>query len=357
MTAARLLLVATYVAIGMTLVTYLLLLVGSILRPELAARAGMGSLIWLLPLAALLAALKEAFLTLCLRTDRYKSMAMSLAAETGVTAISRIVWGLMLSSSIAGLVLGHFLGVAIGGLICVIACRSWIAEHFAGMRSWKLLSVMRDFSDYPKFRAPARLAFNAAKRMPVIALGLIFPAEVVGFYAMANRSAGMPLQAASQSVSNVFLRDLIKTRDRDLPLLPGVRRVLGILLLTGIPMFLVVYFLGGELLTWFLGARWQQAGVFIEILALYLFSTWVSSFASTIFETLRLNKVMLRMHFGNLLVRLLVFIACAVVALSPTETLWLFAVVCSAYQFLIVIVAMLKARRHDAGLETGGTPA
>ena len=127
-------------------------------------------------------------------------------------------------------------------------------------------------------------------------------------------------------------------------------KVASVLALTGAPIFLFMFFFAEELFGWLLGARWSTAGRVVEILAPYFFVVWLGSFTATVFETLRLNKLRLKIHVGNLLIRIGVFVGCGIAEYDFERTLWIFVVTSCVYQFMIYTVAAKAAANHDSAL-------
>lgn len=356
--AGGVLVLSLTVSAFVTLGIYLVILAGSLLWPDQFQQLSMGGFIWLLPLAALLASLRSTAVAICIRLGNFSALATADVVEAAVSASSRILWGLVFASSVAGLLAGHLLGTLVAILICGFRCLSWFRKSYRRVSFAEMRRVAHEFRDYPIFRAPAKIAFNAASRMPIIALGILFPVEVVGFYAMANRAAGLPLQTVSKSVSNVLLSKTMALRHVDQPMTPSLRKVVIALALSGLPVFSIMFLYGEEILGWFLGARWSEAGRFVEILAPYLYALWVCSFASSIFETLRVNKIRLKLHLGNLSVRIAIFVYCGMSGLNIMETLHVFVVVSSTYQLVIFGMAAKVTADYDAGLrmDSAGKP-
>lgn len=343
-----------YLALAVSIVTALLILlliaVCALIWPDIIEGSNFGSFLWLLPLGAFLMSLKGVGVALCVRRNDYTAIATADVGEAGITAATRIFWGLVIGSSTAGLLTGHLLGLLFATLACGFRSLTWLKRGGRPPGLGEMCSVAREFKDYPQFRAPAKIAFSAATKLPVIALGIMFPAEIVGFYAMGNRAAGRPLQAVSKSVSNVLLGKTMRLRHLEQPLGKSLLMVAAVLVLSGIPVFSVMLFFGEEVLTWFLGARWSSAGIYVQIMAPYLFIFWIGSFASTVFETLRLNKVRLKLNVGNLLVRVLVFVACSLAGLDIIKTLWAYVIASCFYQAIVYFIAARAVMSHDAAL-------
>ncbi|RLA26441.1 MAG: hypothetical protein DRR15_19750, partial [Gammaproteobacteria bacterium] len=216
--AGQVLVLAIVVSVVMTVALYAVLGACSVIWPDIATNSGMGLYFWLFPAGAFLLALRHTATAVCIRRKFFSSIAKADVTEAVVNSSTRIFWGIFLASSAAGLLFGYLLGVAFGALICGVRAYRWYSNiGVAGAKS-ELRSVLVEFRDYPLFRAPAKFAFTAAQRLPVIALGFMFPLEIVGFYAMANRAAAMPLQAASQAVRDVLLQRIMGFRQNEVPM-------------------------------------------------------------------------------------------------------------------------------------------
>ena len=347
--------IITRVAVSVSVTFAVLLLAGIAVChqqwPTFPENTGLGNYVWLVPLGALVMALKNTITAICVRRADFSAIAVADVSDAVTAATSRIIWGLVIASSAAGLIIGHMLGIAIAATICVFKSVHWLRESQIKPTLQDMRTQAISFADYPLFRAPARLAFTASRKLPVIALGVLFPAEVAGFFAMANRAAARPLHAVSKSVSDVLLQRTMGLRHQNQRLAPGLLRVVLGLIVTGLPVFLIVIAFGQELLSWFLGARWRDAGVYIEIMAPYLYAVWIGSFANSAFETLRLNKLRLQVNVGSLFVRTALFVYCGAIGASVIDTLTLYVWVSCAYQLFTYAITALAVKRHDAGLD------
>jgi O-antigen/teichoic acid export membrane protein len=127
-TAAKVLLVALATSLGFTTLMYALLVLFTLLWPEFVASSGIGVLIWLFPIAAFLTSLRSTFVPLCMRREDFSSIAIADVTDVATLASTRIVWGLLLSSSVAGLLFGHFLGLVVAAFICGYRSREWFRD-------------------------------------------------------------------------------------------------------------------------------------------------------------------------------------------------------------------------------------
>ena len=340
------------VSIVIAVLILIIIVVTALSAPGFVSESSLGEFMWLVPFGALLMSVNSAVGALCVRRNDYTAIAISDVGGASVQAGTRIFWGLLIGSSTAGLLAGHLLGLLFSALACGVRSYTWLKQggRVPGFNEMKELAV--EFRDYPQFRAPAKIAFAASRKLPVIALGFMFPAEVVGFYAMANRAAGRPLFAVSKSVSDVLLGKTMRLRHADEPMGRSLVTVAAVLALTGIPVFTIMLMFGEELLAWFLGARWASAGIYVQIMAPYLFTIWVGSFTNTVFETLRLNKTRLKLNTGNLVTRILVFSACAIAGFDIVQTLWAFVLTSCCYQAFVYFIAGRAVVKYDRQLQT-----
>jgi len=348
--ARQLLFLSIIISGGVTLAVYAGLGLAAYSGFRVSEFSGMGDVVWLIPFGAWLVSFSDTFVNICIRRQDFSAMARADIAKHLTTAIARIAWGLLLATSVAGLVVGQMLGMVVALGICLLRCLPWIRTASVALDYSSLRSLAAEFRDYPFFRLPANLSFVASRQLPVIALGMMFPIATVGFYAMANRAANIPLQAASQAISSVLIGKTMAKRHRQEAMGRDLLRVVSILVAIGVPVFTGVYLFSEELLTWFLGERWRTAGRIAEILAPYLFMVWVSSFSPTVLESLRLNRLRLMINFGNFTTRAIVFLGCGLAGLDIIATVWVFVAVCCLYQVLIVAVSARMVVLHDSSL-------
>jgi len=348
--ANRVLVLSILISILVAGLIFALIVLVSFVWPEWLENQGLGVYIFVVPLGALLMAMRGTVGSLCLRREDFSAIATADVSEAIVSTSTRVLWGIVLASSVSGLILGHVLGIVVSLAICGSRSLTWFKKEYHSASIADLRKVAYEFRDYPIFRAPARIALTASRRMPVVALGILFSPEIVGFYAMASRAAALPLQTISKSVSNVLLRRTMGFKHEGRPLRNDLQKVAAVLALTGLPVFSVMFFFGEEVLSWFLGARWRSAGEIVEILAPFLFVIWASSFAPTVFETLRLNKLRLKLHSLNLVLQIALFAICGFLGIGTHETLWLFVAVSCFYQTIVYVVAFREVVKHDEGM-------
>ena len=144
-------------------------------------------------------------------------------------------------------------------------------------------SIGRLYSDFPRLNAPAGLVFALGNQLPVLLFGVMFSPVAAGLYAMSIRLAKVPTTILSSSVRRVFLQKAASIRNRGGSLLKGYLLATGGLALIGVLPAIVVVMYGQPMMGWLLGDRWVEAGLYLEIIAPWMFMLLVTSPANPVF--------------------------------------------------------------------------
>lgn len=353
-TAASLFTGTLVLSVIVTVSLYAGLAIAIAISPDLPSDVGVTSAVfWLIPVGALLVAGRDTFYVLQLRRSRFSAMAFMDFGQSGTVVGSRIAWGLSLGSSGLGLVLGHLAGLVAAVGLAWKDSKQWLASAASDLTWQNLLTVAKHHQDYPKYRLPAHLVFSLAGQVPVLALSFLYPPAVVGLYAMAYRVAGLPLQATSQALNDALLRKATGQRHLAQPIGPAIWKAALALLVTGIPIFTVMHLWGGEILGFVLGSQWYEAGEMLEILAVYLGFTWVSTAFSPTLDSLRRNRVQLVLQGSSLVLRSSAFVVAYLLGLDVYATLWLFVALACTQQVLVAAVGAWAVHQHDVKLRAG----
>ncbi|VAX13628.1 hypothetical protein MNBD_GAMMA24-929 [hydrothermal vent metagenome] len=305
-----------------------------------------GAWIWLVPATVLLMGfikIQEGWLT---RSKRFKVMAASDVTQALLTTGGRLSCGALWGSSVWALIAGQLAGLVGQTLLMLRMAHpsSWSAP---GARSWKALQqVAREFKDFPLYNATAAFTLSFSMNLPVLVLGYMFAPEIVGFYAMANRLARIPLNITAHSVRRVYLQRAAMLRNNGKPLRGMLTKTTVFLVLLGAVPFGIFWLYGEQFLTVFLGERWRKAGHFVEILVPWLYMIWNTIPSGALMVVLRKQALWLRIQVGGIVTRLGVFLVAYLMAATPEQTLTAFVAV-SVLGQLIIIAITFRLERKD----------
>lgn len=313
---------------------------GSIARwykmPELEIFLG------LLPVFILLMGLRVSIRYWAARERKFGAIAWSdFGSALGHNPVT-LAWGLIIGSSLTGLFVGSFGGIAVGLTLLLVFCgRKLISDIKNAHLDFKvLLKVAKLHKKFPIFSTWSGLLNAFSNQLPVIILGLYFPKAVVGYYFLARSMANLPMRFVGESVGQVFFPTAAKEYNKTGNLSKIVRNIFKRLVQIGIFPMVTLSFLGAPLFGFVFGERWIEAGVYAQILAPWLLIMFISSPLSTVFSILNrqgtnliLNMISIVGRAGSLLAGCVFF--------SPRVALGMFTAF-SVFIYIVRIIFELK---------------
>ncbi|MGE5205437.1 MAG: lipopolysaccharide biosynthesis protein [Chlamydiota bacterium] len=170
--------------------------------------------------------------------------------------------------------------------------------------SWTTMGdVLRRYHRFPRFGLAAILLNTTSFQLPAILLSSFFNMGVVGNYSFGFRVLRVPGTLIGTNVARAFFPRAAEARHQG-TLGGSVELALQYLItLSFFPCFLLAM-TGGTLFTFVFGARWHEAGVYAQIMSVWLFFWFVSSPLNTVFAVLEEQALELRFQTANLVTRL-----------------------------------------------------
>lgn len=297
----------------------------------------MGPFLWLLPLCTFLYGMSQIMATEHTRRQSFRNVAVADLGQTLTMGSSRILLGLGGSSAL-GLILGYLLaGMARLSLLARSAFNP-LSLYKLKIPWSKSKELLYEYRDFPLHSMPAGLVTFLAGKTPIIVMGALFAPAVVGLYAMADRLVGMPVQTASISIREVFIRKLTLNIDNQQGLQRNLFKLTLAMFLLGLIPFGILGFFGGEMLVFILGEKWIESGGYVQILTPWYFAMWVSTGVQPTFVVLRKQAVWLKLQIVVLLMRVAVFAVGYTTAESiKTILIWFSAI----NVFMLVVILLL----------------
>lgn len=303
--ASKLVILCLYFVIATTLVTSLLtfLLGGEGLRMVHASE--LSGYLWLLPLNVFITGVWTILNCWNQRKLRFgRITAMQVVMRIAMTA-SQIALGF------AGFVSGvALIATTTFGAFATCALLAGQTLHddwrlFAGSLSWKAASYpWRRYNQFPRFGLAATVLNSTSFNLPSILLSGFFSTAVAGFYSFGFRVLRVPGILIGTNVNRAFFPRAAEAKQRG-SLGPSVEQALQYLItLSLLPCFLLTL-TGGDLFRLFFGARWHEAGIYSQILSVWLFFWFISSPLNTVFVVLEEQRLELRFQIANIVTRFL----------------------------------------------------
>jgi len=224
----------------------------------------LGSLAWLLPLAVCLRASYFASGMLATREEAYGWVGIAEVVRRVTEAGLRI--GLALSLHLGAM--GLILGTIFGDFLCIVSLvpRLRLGGLFSRFDASRVLPLLREHANFPKYALPSQGLANLRIGMPVFLIATFFGTAEAGFYELARRVLLLPRQLLARKFQRVFYQKAAARHNKGEELSSLVERSVKGLSLFGLPAFLMLALAGGPLFSQLFGASWRASGVYCQIL-------------------------------------------------------------------------------------------
>ncbi len=195
---------------------------------------------------------------------------------------------------------------------------------------------------------------NLSWQLPSLMLSAYFSGEIVGFYSYSNRMILLPMTLVGGAVSQVFFQRTAELRYNPEQLRVTTEMVFRRLVALGLMPVVVLILNGRELFGLVFGSQWTEAGVYAQILGVWLFFLFISSPMSTLFHVMEKQEQALVVHVVILCSRLAALIvggrteniyltlwlwSGSGVLIYGGLTLWLLRIAGSSWRFAAAVIA------------------
>ena len=264
-----------------------------------------GPWLWLVPVAVFV---NGVYLALSVWSSRCRRFGRLSAARVGASATSSAVQlglGYAGSATAGSLVASSLAGT---GVSTVVLGAQIGREDGAVLRRgfrWKRLGQgLRRYRKFPLLGSTSSLLNTISWQLPALLLQRFFSAEVVGYYALANRLLKVPMDLVGGAISQALFPRLAVARATG-QLTEVVEAAYRRLIKIGFAPMLVLGIVAGDLFRIAFGDRWTEAGVYTQILSVWIFFWFISSPLSSVFSVLEMQEFALKLNIVILVTRFL----------------------------------------------------
>ena len=249
--------------------------------------------LWLIPIVVFITGIFTALNYWNSRIKHFGQLAIVRVISSVVTQTIKLGAGL------AGFVSGGVLiGTSILGQIIstlFLGGQIWKNDHMlfkTNIRWGKMIVEMKRYKKFPIYNTWSAVLNTASQHAPTLILAFYFSPKIVGFYALGRTVLGMPMSLIGSAVSQVFFQKASEAHNHTGNLSEVVEKVFKRLVSFGIFPILLITLIGEDIFVVVFGARWAEAGVYMQILGLWIFFQFISSPISTLFAVLE------KQHYG-----------------------------------------------------------
>jgi O-antigen/teichoic acid export membrane protein len=233
-------------------------------------------LLYFLPISLLVLGSSQALNYWFNRKSKYKLMASSrilrsAAAGSGQLLLNKT--GLQNIGLIGGYIIGEI--ILFGTLWKKLSPD--IVKFKSKLTINRMFYLSKRYSDFPKYDVLASFFNQGSSQLMVIFFGVLFGAEVAGYYGLTQRVLAVPLAF----VGTAFL-DVFKQRAAESYVSTGSCRdiyvkVFKLLVVISFIPFLILFLYGKELFSFVFGSEWGISGEYAQVLAFMLLFKFVAS--------------------------------------------------------------------------------
>lgn len=254
--------------------------------------------LWWLPLIIILSGAYQMMNYWSIRQKEFGKIARVNVAQSASTfggqlALAGQVFGA------GGLIAGNLLGQAIATVTLTwSAFRANSACFLASFNLNRAKSLAIRYRDFPLFTTWSVLLNTASWMLPALILAKFFSPEIAGFYALGFRLLQMPVSLIGTAVGQVLYQHAASHASQgDLEYLKQlVEKTVANLMLANIPIFTCIGIFGSHIFVFAFGAKWLEAGVYVQLLSPWVIVWSIYSPLSTLFSVLELQRSGLLMN-------------------------------------------------------------
>lgn len=233
--------------------------------------------VWLIPLGTIAVGTYKVLNYWTIRKRAFELIARTrLAQGIGNTSI-QVAMGVAQLGPI-GLLVGQLVGQTAG--ITTLGRLLWRRDRDAidSVTFCSISSAAKSYSRFPLYSTISGFLNTAGLQAPALILAATYGPQVAGWYALGQRVLGIPFNLLGASVAQVYLGEISKLAISNRSALHSLftRTALRLLLIGSIPVIALT--LGGPwLFEQIFGKDWNQAGLYLQLLALSLMARFVVS--------------------------------------------------------------------------------
>jgi lipopolysaccharide exporter len=265
----------------------------------------LGQYLWLIPVSVFVNGIFLGLNSWNSRTKHFGRLSIAQVVTSTTTQATKIIAGL------AGYVNGGILiGTTVLGSIVatsVLGGQIWRDDRglFKTAIHWKKMrSGLSRYRKFPLIDVWGALLNTISWQLPALLLATFFSPNIVGYYALGNTVIRMPMNIIGGAIAQVFYQracDAKNKGDSAVIVADVYRRLVAI----GLFPLLVLSIIGQDIFVVIFGHNWSEAGVYSQILAPWMFLTFISSPLSSLFIVYERQGAALIVHSIVFLTRLL----------------------------------------------------
>ena len=243
------------------------------------------SFLWLLPIAVLVNGGCLALRYWNTRLKRFSLLSGVRVATSLTQGTGKLAMGLLSHAGPGSLIGANVIGNVVSG--AGLGWQAWRKDRFLlWQTSWRqIVSLLKRYRKFPLVSSWSGLMNAFSVQLPILLLSMFFTQTVVGYYSFGVRIILLPMTLVGTAIGQVFFQRASQALNEG-RLDVTVQSTYSRLVSLGLFPLLVLGLIGPEAFVVVFGARWAEAGVYVQIISVWQFFVFVVSPLSTLFSVL-----------------------------------------------------------------------
>ena len=218
------------------------------------------------------------------RTRHFTQIATTQVAGTVTSIVGKLAAGFSGFNSGGGLIGGSLAGSVISPIL--LGWQIWRDDGSLFLKSVRWQAIRENLSRYRKFaiyNTPSALLNTVSWQVPSFLLAAFFSPAIVGYYAFGNQLLRVPMNLIGNSIAQAFYSHAAAA-NRDGTLANFVENTFRRLVEYSFFPILMLTVVSRELFVVVFGAEWAEAGIYVQILSLWMVFWFVSAPMARLFR-------------------------------------------------------------------------
>ncbi|PMG95095.1 hypothetical protein BCU81_00045 [Vibrio breoganii] len=298
---------------------------------------------YLIPLVAFLFSIQEILTVWTIRIKKFGSLSRSAIFQSFSNSGSKVILGnysATTQSLIYALIITY-----ITGIIVLISGFSKNVK-INTIKISKMLFLIRYYRNIPLYRLPSQAVLSFCMNMPVLYISTMYNPHTTGQLGLALTVLALPIDLIGKTIGQAFYGSIAQLgRNRPKDIYELSKDVVGKLFLCSLLPFLIIFTYGNELFTFIFGSNWLDAGLYAEILSIYIVANLISSPIVNVLNVLNKNKSYLFINLFRLLIVGLGFYFSYYQELDIKETLWIYSL-CITTHYILSLLYIFRVLKN-----------
>ena len=269
-----------------------------------------------------------------IRHKKFGKIAKSQITKSNSLAVTQIGLGFLKNGAI-GLILGQLMSYVSGNLLLFKTVKeNGKIDKYVNKKC--IFKNAKNYKKFPFFSLPSIFLNVLNLNIINFLVSSIFSVTTLGFYSLTQRIVGIPSRVIGSSLSQVYFQkataEYQKTGETRRIFLKTLKK----LIVIGLPIFLVLFFIAEPVFAFVFGEEWRIAGTYAKILVPFAYIRFISSSLSNTTDIHQFQQIGLVINIILLLTVIILFYFAKIYSISFNNILVFYSIILS-FEYLIFI--------------------